>query len=106
MQVPIYTVAVGAASHSAAEQRKGELIYEPADLERLNQLATQTGGLSFRAGDNAAFDKALNDIELRETNKRELPPRFVTYPLYQWPLLFSLLLLTLGPLIKILRGQE
>ena len=103
LKVPIYTVAIGAASHGAAERRKGELIYEPADLTRMEQLASMTGGVSFRAGDSAAFDRAMKDIELREINKRELPPRHITYPLYHWPLLFGLMLLTISQIMRLLQ---
>jgi Ca-activated chloride channel family protein len=91
--IPLYVVAIGAGSHSAGEERTSGLIYQPADLERLKSLAALTGADAFRAGDNEALQKTLQEIAERETNPRELPPRHVSRPLYQWPLLAGLLLL-------------
>jgi Ca-activated chloride channel homolog len=99
--MPLYVVAVGAGSYSAEEVRTSGLIYEPADLERLEMLAGITGAAAFRAGDNEALQKTLQEIAERETNKRELPPRHVTRPLYQWPLLAGLMLMVFAQLLAL-----
>jgi Ca-activated chloride channel family protein len=99
--MPLYVVAVGAGSYSAEEERASGLIYEPADLERLEMLAGITGAAAFRAGDNEALQKTMQEIAERETNKRDLPPRHVIQPLYQWPLLAGLLLLVFAQLLAL-----
>jgi Ca-activated chloride channel family protein len=99
--IPLYVVAVGADSFSAEEKRTSGLIYEPADLERLEMLAGITGASAFRAGDNEALRRILQEIAKRETNQRELPARYVNRPLYQWPLLAALLLLVFAQLLAL-----
>ena len=99
--LPLYAIAVGATSRAAEEtDRKAGLIYQPADFVHLGKLAELTGARAFQAGDRAALDQALHEIEQRETNPRQLPPRFVTRPLYLWPLLLGLLLLTGMPYVS------
>jgi len=96
--LPIYAVAVGAAGQAAEEARDSGLIYQAADLERLQRLASVTGARAFRAGNSEALEKVLRDIGQRESHRRELPPRYLTRPLYLWPLGLGLLLLTLRAL--------
>jgi Ca-activated chloride channel family protein len=102
--LPIYAIAVGAAGQAAEEARDTGLVYQAADLQRLQQLASLTGAQAFRAGNTEALEQVLRNIEQRESNRRDLPPRYLTRPLYQLPLLVGLLLLTLGALARSRRG--
>ncbi len=97
--MPLYAIAIGAASHAADEPRKGGLLYEPADLKRLESLAAITGAQAFRAGDGKTLQHVLQEIDQREAERREQPARYVNHPLYQWPLLAALLLMLLKPVI-------
>jgi Ca-activated chloride channel family protein len=103
--IPLYTVAIGAATRAAEEQRPSGLIYQPVDRELLAALARQTGARSYLAGDPAALQRAIADIDQRETNTTVLPPRYILQPLYLWPLLAGLTLLSLSQLLRILRRR-
>ena len=90
----LYTVAIGAGTMEAEEQRTTGLIYRPVDLERLRDLATATGGRFFQAGDTAALSDAIAAIDAAAMPPEAAPPRFIREPLYQWPLLAALMLLS------------
>jgi len=98
--LPIYAIAVGAAGKAAEEARNTGLVYQTADLQRLQRLASLTGAQAFRAGDSAALEQALRDIVRRDSNQAARPPRYLTQPLYHWPLLLALLLLSLRPVLQ------
>lgn len=104
--LPIYTIAVGAASAAAAEKRDTGLIYRPVDLRRLQHMADTTGALAFRAENSTTLEAVLGDIERRESNPTEQPPRYRNQALYQWPLLIGLLLLTLQHLLPLWRTRR
>ncbi len=104
--LPLYTIAIGAGSSEAAEQRTGGLIYRPADLATLRALAEQTGALSFQAGNSDALTEAIADIQRRESNPHETAARHRYQPLYLWPLLLALTLLSLGQLIPLWRSRS
>jgi Ca-activated chloride channel family protein len=101
--LPLYTVAIGAPSAGAEEQRRAGLIYHPADLERLRRLAARTGGHAYWAGDSNALSAAARDIAGRVPQAAKLPPRHLRLPLYQWPLLAALGLLALVQFIRLRR---
>jgi len=96
--VILHTIAIGSTDVQASEF--GELIFEPADVGLLQQLADMTGGKSFHAVDVAAMDAALNDIEQHHKiipYKKFAPRKQQT--LYHLPLLAGLLLLMLMALL-------
>lgn len=99
--LPLYTVAIGASGVEAEEQRSTGLIYQPVDTGLLSALSTRTGAHSYQAGDAHALEQAIADISRHETNAREVTPRYVQQPLYQWPLLLALALLLLTPLLRL-----
>ncbi len=86
------------APDTAAHERNG-LIYEPTDLESLQQLAALGGGRIFPARDEQSFQAALQAIETE--HRRPLPVtrqqrlRKAWYPL---PLGLGMLLLALAAL--------
>jgi Ca-activated chloride channel family protein len=92
--LPLYTVAVGAGSYTAEEERITGLIYHPANLPLLQELARQTGAKTYQAGDHASLQAAVRDIEKLEKNAVQLAPRYYRETLYRWPLLAAILLLS------------
>jgi Ca-activated chloride channel family protein len=94
--LPLYTVAIGATTAAADEQRNTGLIYAPVDLALLKAISERTGAHSYQAGDAHALEQAINDISQHETNKREQAPRYYREPLYLWPLLAGIALLVLS----------
>jgi len=101
----LHTIAIGSTKLQASQS--GELIYEPADLKLLQQMAQMTGGESFHATDVATMDAALRDIEKRHqiiSNKIYMPR--LQQPLYQWPLLTALLLLIMKALLPRHHGKK
>lgn len=93
--LPLYTIAIGASTYDAAEEELAGLIYHPANIDLLKNLAEKTGAKSYQAGDEKALDAAIADINQREKYKKEIIPRYFTVPLYPVPLLAGLLLLSL-----------
>lgn len=88
----LHTIAVGATSMQ--EQVATSLLYEPADIELMQQLADITGGRSFHAVDTSAMDEALASIEQQQTSQLSLAPQ-LRQALYIWPLGLAMLLLSL-----------
>lgn len=101
----LYTVAVGAGSEAAAEQRDTGLIYDPTDLARLQTMAAISGGEAFVAGDTGQLQTAIETIGRLETDAGAVEPRYRLQPLYQWPLLAGLLILTVAQMGALLRAQ-
>lgn len=105
-ELPLYTIAIGAASYDAAEEELAGLIYHPANIALLQELATITGATSYQAGDNSALEEAINDIDQREQYQKEIPPRYFRLPLYPLPLFAGLLILSLYQLLRLARSQH
>jgi len=101
--LPLYTVAIGATTAEAEEQRTTGLIYEPVNNALLAAISERTGARNYQAGDSQALEEAVNDISLNETNKRIVAPRHYRETLYYWPLLFSVVLLSLLAVSTILK---
>lgn len=91
--LPLYTIAIGATTAEAEEQRTTGLLYEPVNRGLLDALSTRTGARSYQAGDAQALEDAVNDIANSEANLRVVAPRYYREPLYYWPLLVSVGLL-------------
>lgn len=93
--IPLYTIAVGADTYSAEETRTTGLVYHPADRQLLAEMATTTGAKSYLAGNSRSLQQAIADIERQQRNEQKLVPRYYHQPLYHWPLLSALILLSL-----------
>lgn len=104
-QLPLYTVAIGAASRQAEESSVSGLVYHPANLELLQRLAQRTGAGSYHADSTTALEQAVSDITARAAQQRRGEPEFVRLPLYQWPLLMAVVLLLLS-LITLPRSRS
>lgn len=101
--LPLYTVAVGANTYDAEEQRTTGLIYHPADRELLKKMATITGAETYLAGDSRSLQAAIINIEKQKTSQQQGEDRFYRKSLHHWPLLFALMLLSLYQLRAIMR---
>lgn len=104
--IPLYTVAIGAASYAAAEKQTGGLIYHPANLALLSALAESTGAQSYQASNSEALAEAIRAIDERERNPVTLQPQYFQQPLYLWPMLAGLLVYTLYQLVRLLGGRR
>jgi Ca-activated chloride channel family protein len=100
-RLQLYTVAIGATSYAAAEKQASGLVYHPADIELMQQLAKRTGADSYHADSTEALEQAVRDITARKAKSQQGDPVYERMPLYHWPLLAAivmLLLCQLGPL--------
>lgn len=100
--LPLYTIAVGAGSYTAGEERVTGLIYHPANLPLMQELAELTGAKTYQAGDHASLQAAVNDIEQLEKVSVKQAPRYYREQLYRWPLITAVLLISLTQLINLL----
>jgi len=103
--LPLYTIAVGADTYSAEEQRVTGLVYHPADRVLLEKMAKITGAKAYLAGDSRSLQQAIIEIEQQKSNLQEAMPRFYRHSLYQWPLLLALLVLSLYQLRALVTRQ-
>ena len=101
--LPLYTIAVGANTYDAEEQRTTGLIYHPADRELLKQMASITGAETYLAGDSLSLQAAIVNIQKQKTGQQQIEDRFYHKSLHHWPLLFALVLLSLYQLRAIMR---
>ena len=104
--LPLYTIAVGATTYRAEEQRTTGLIYHPVDFALLRGLAQRTGARSYQAGDPGMLTDALRDIARREATTVTAKPRYYTAPLYMWPLLAGVGLLSAWQITVLLRRRS
>ena len=100
--LPLYTVAVGADTYAAEEQRTTGLVYHPADRVLLEKMAKTTNAKSYLAGNSRSLQQAVADIEQQQFNEQQTVARYYRHSLYHWPLLLALLLLTLFQLRSLL----
>ena len=104
--LPLYTIAIGATTLSAEEHRQGGLLYSPVNLELIDKLSSITGAKSYHAGDSTSLDKAIQEINLHETNKRDVKPIYFLEPLYHWPLIVAFIIFTLVQLTRIIKSSN
>jgi len=103
--LPLYTVAIGATTAEAEEQRQHSgLLYQTVDMTLLNALADTTKGNSYHAGDSNALAQTIADITRHEENIAAQTVRYIREPLYIWPLALGLLLFSLLQLVRVLRS--
>ncbi len=91
----VYTVAIGARTYEAAEQQLSGLIYDPADIRKMEAIAQHTGGKFYWAGDTHTLGNAIKDIEHAERAQKKPRILYLRQPLYQWPLLLAVIVLSL-----------
>ena len=96
MNVPIYTIGIGAGSAQADRRQYAGLNYAPLDPTVLKWLAQQTGGDYFRVSSGEALQQVLAEIRATAGKPVVLPPPPPQHiPLYFWPLKVAVALLLL-----------
>ncbi|MFO7602909.1 MAG: VWA domain-containing protein [Gammaproteobacteria bacterium] len=101
----LHLIAMGAASMTAKEEDTSSLIYQPADVRLLQDIASAAGGRFFRADSHASLNQVLAEIQAGAQQVIVLPPVYIQIPLYHWPLLLALVWLWLWQLSALLRGR-
>ena len=101
-KLPLYTIAIGATTLAAEEQRQGGLLYSPVDLGLIQQLSSITGAKNYQAGNPNALNNAIQAISLHETNKQKNKPQYFREPLYYWLLIVALIIFSLQQLVPAL----
>lgn len=104
--LPLYTVAVGASTYDAEEQRTTGLVYHPADRKLLKEMAIITGAKPYLAGDSISLQAAITSIEQQQNNQQQTEARFYKRTLHHWPLLLAIILLSLYQLRAVTRKSQ
>lgn len=86
----LHTVGIGASSFEAQETDSIGLIYQPANFGLLEEIAGRGGGRFYWADNVSSLQAAIAAIQSAERRRVKVEPRYVTLPLYQWPLLAGL----------------
>ena len=90
LQVPIYTIGVGAESEQSDQRAFTGLIYQPLKEESLQQIAQATNGRYFRVGNRAQLNQVLAEIDqLEGVDYQEVEQRLRWQPLYIYALQFG-----------------
>ncbi len=90
----LYVIAVGSDDPEAGSYDNSNLIYEPANLFMLQQVAEQGRGQLFHAVDSQGFTAALQLIEQQHKKPLAVTETIkLSQPLYPWPLLSGLIIL-------------
>lgn len=66
LDLPIYTVGVGAGSVKADKRQFSGLLYEPLESDSLKKLAVETGGQYYRIGSGSDLQSVLRAIDQTE----------------------------------------
>ena len=74
LNVPIYTVGVGARSQAADKRVYSGLLYQPLESASLKQIARETGGQYYQIGSGADLQQVLNKIDASEGVPYVAPP--------------------------------
>ena len=101
-KLPLYTIAIGATTFAAEENRQGGLLYSPVDLYLIQQLSSITGAKNYQAGNPDALKNAIHAINSHETNKQKIKPQYFREPLYYWLLIIALVTFSIQQLIHAL----
>jgi Ca-activated chloride channel family protein len=86
----LHTIAVGAPSYAARERNARGLLYQPANFALMEAIARRGGGHFYWADNAGSLASAIRAIQSAERRREKAEPRFITIPLYQWPLLGGL----------------
>jgi len=105
MNVPIYTVGVGASSQAADKRQYSGLLYQPLASESLKQIARETQGQYYQIGSGEDLQQVLNKIDASEGVPFVAPPNPPqAQPLYFVPLMMSVLLFFIYGLLSLFQG--
>lgn len=94
LDVPIYSIGVGASSEKADKRIYSGLLYQPLESESLQALAEQTKGQYFQVGSGQEITTVLEQINQAEGVPYIAPPAPPQkQDLYPYPLIVALVLL-------------
>lgn len=92
LQVPIYTIGVGANSQAADKRLYTGLLYQPLESGSLKAIASETQGQYFEIGSGQDLNRVLQKINEAEGVPYETPPRPPLHiALYEKPLSISVI---------------
>ncbi len=94
-QLPVYTVAIGASTKSAAEKKRGGLLYSPVDLSLLKDIANTSGGKSYHASNANSLQQAINDINQLSRHTQKGKPLYFTRSLHQYFIIAAVILFSM-----------
>ncbi len=66
LNVPLYTVGVGAETEQADKRKYTGLLYQPLEDETLKKIASQTNGQYFQVGSRQALKQVLAEVDNAE----------------------------------------
>lgn len=102
----LYTIAMGAATQAAKETTTTTLIYQPANLELLQQIARAGNGQFFRADSQLSLQQVLHKIQASGKHHIQAEPIFIKQALYYWPLAMALLWILLAQSLPLVRWRS
>lgn len=100
----LHMIAIGAASSEASEASNAALIYQPANITLLRDIARAGNGKFFHASNSEALSNALQAIRESEKSRKDTLPVFIEEPLYEWPLAIAMLTILLNTLAQTRRS--
>lgn len=105
LKVPLYTVAVTGAT-DIAQTHAGHVpgIALTEQEPGLRDLAEQTGGHWYRAGDTAALEAVIRDVDRLEKTVTPPPVHRAVREWFVWPLWTGIALLVLAQTMRLWRG--
>jgi len=87
LQVPIYTIGVGASNDKADKRIYSGLLYQPLETESLQSIAKQTGAQYYQVGSGEEISQVLEKINQAEGVPYQKPPSPpIKKALYYYPL--------------------
>ncbi|MDG6778842.1 VWA domain-containing protein [Thiomicrorhabdus sp. zzn3] len=109
MNVPIYTVGVGASKESDARIYSG-LLYQPLEEQSLTEIAQATQGRYYRVGSGEDLQQVLQQIDRTEGVPYEAPPnppqKVALYPQPLALAVFTLVVYWLLSLLTVFAGKS
>ena len=107
MNVPIYTVGVGASSEEADKRVYSGLLYQPLESASLQQIANETQGEYYRVGSGDDLQKVLTQIDESAGVPYVAPPNPPQkIPLYVIPLTVAVWVFVLYALVSVLFNRQ
>lgn len=107
LNLPIYTIGVGAGSAVADKRIYSGLLYEPLEANSLKTLAQQTGGRYFAVSSGQDLQLVLQTIDKTEGVQIDKPVlRKQVTALFEWPLLIGGFALVLYLQLRVLWRRQ
>ena len=98
LNVPLYTVAVTGTADAAAVGVPGVTVAK--DEPDLRELAEHTGGHWYRAGDTAALEEVIRDVDRLEKTVTPPPAHRAVRAWFAWPLWGGIATIVLAQLLR------